>query len=148
MKWETREIEVPVERIVTKEVERIVEVPCVETRVEYVDRVVERDLVVREGRECFDGGITEREFVDLWNRMLTIDRHGLRDCYLTGDRFIEIIELACRGRRGGFVASGPTDTIVIREEDRFRNRPVEYIEPEILVGRPEVIRAGSPMRPV
>ena len=105
VKWETREIEVPVEKIVMQEVERVVEVPCVETRVEYVDRIVERDVVVKD--DC----ISEMQFCDLWNRMLTIPRHGLRDGCLTADRFIQLVEAAGKGHYGGerIIASHPVE---------------------------------------
>ena len=93
IKWENREIEVPYERVVINEIVEHVEVPCIETKIEYVDRVIERKIAHEREDNC----LTEVQFADLWNRMLTINRNGLRDECLTANKFVSLVEEACSG---------------------------------------------------
>lgn len=74
------EVEKPVEKVIVQEVVKEVEIPVVHTKVEYVDRIVEKIVEVGKQR---DNCISEYEFVDLWNRMHNIPMNNLSDACLT-----------------------------------------------------------------
>ena len=91
------EVEKPVEKLVVQEVIKEVEVPVVNTKVEYVDRIVEK--IVEVGVQKRDNCISEYEFVDLWNRMHSIPMHNLTDSCLTSEKFVQLVSENIHGRK-------------------------------------------------
>lgn len=91
------EIEKPVEKMVIQEVVKEVEVPVVHTKVEYVDRIVEK--IVEVGTNKRDNCISEYEFVDLWNRMHSIPMNNLSDACLTPEKFVYLVSENIHGRK-------------------------------------------------
>jgi hypothetical protein len=91
------EVEKPVEKMVVQEVVKEVEVPVVHTKVEYVDRIVEK--IVEVGVQKRDNCISEYEFVDLWNRMHNIPMNNLTDSCLTPETFVRLVSENIHGRK-------------------------------------------------
>jgi len=91
-------VEKPVEKLVVQEVIKEVEVPVVNTKIEYVDRIVEKHVGTHVQ---VDNCIKEWEFVDLWNKMHQIPNHGFSDACLTADRFIQLVSDNVCYRRDG-----------------------------------------------
>lgn len=80
-----------------------VEVPVYNTKVEYVDRIVEKIVEVGNKR---DNCISEFEFVDLWNRMHSIPMHNLSDACLTAEKFVHLVSENIHGRKDKEINKG------------------------------------------
>ena len=95
-----------------QEVVKEVQVPVVNERVEYVDRIVEK--IVEVGGRGAGHCISEYQFVDLWNRMHSIPVHNLTDSCLTAERFVQLVSENIHGREGKD-AQGGAGAIVYQE---------------------------------